>query len=241
MLEIAGARIRYGPVLAVEDLCLAVPPKSVVALLGRNGAGKSSTLNAVAGLVKLAKGTIKWEGRTISGWPPERVVRAGIALVPENRELFQEMTTLENLELGAFSRKGRLHHPDDVERVFTYFPQLRAMAKRPAGALSGGQQQFLAIGRALMARPRLLLLDEPSLGLAPLVVREIFSILSALARDEGVSVLLVEQNARAALQLASQAYLLDAGRVVFSGESANLSIEEVAQLSYLGGKGGTQP
>jgi branched-chain amino acid transport system ATP-binding protein len=234
MLEIKNLTVRYGPVLAVEDLSLSVEDGSTVAILGPNGAGKSSTLNTIAGLIKPAGGTIYWANRAISKSSPQEIARAGISLVMENRELFPEMSVAENLLLGAHIRKDRKKIVEDTERILGYFPALRECLKQQAGTMSGGQQQFLAIARALMAKPKLLLLDEPSLGLAPIIVKDIFEILRTITAEENLSVLIVEQNARAALRIASQVYIFEAGRLVSSGSTDDISSDEVIRQSYLG-------
>ena len=234
MLEIKNLTVRYGPVLAVEDLSLSVDDGTTVAILGPNGAGKSSTLNTIAGLIKPAGGRIDWANGPISKSSPQEIARAGISLVMENRELFPEMSVAENLLLGAYIRKDRKKIAEDTERILGYFPVLRDCLKQQAGTMSGGQQQFLAIARALMAKPKLLLLDEPSLGLAPIIVKDIFEILRTITTEEKLSVLIVEQNARAALRIASHLYILEAGRLVSSGSTGDISSDEVIRQSYLG-------
>jgi branched-chain amino acid transport system ATP-binding protein len=231
LLELEGVQARYGPVQALRDVSLTVDEKQVVAVLGANGAGKTTTLRAVSGTVK-RDGQIRFAGRPLRGGP-EAVARAGIAHVPEGRGTFSELTVLENLRLGAYIRRDR-DVKADVERVSGYFPWIERRAEQRAGTLSGGEQQMLALARALMARPRLLMLDEPSLGLAPMVVREIFRIVRELNENEGLAVLVVEQDARLALAAASRAYVLEVGRVAVEGPSAELRDNESVRRSYLG-------
>jgi len=234
MLEVTNLTVRYGPVLAVEDFSFSVDTGSTVAILGPNGAGKSSTLNTIAGLIKPSRGTIRWDGQVISEKSPQAIVRSGISLVMENRELFPEMSVSENLMLGAFARKDRKDVQKDSESVLEHFPALSNLMRRQAGTLSGGEQQFLAIARALMAKPRLLLLDEPSLGLAPLIVKGLFETIRTITAEEEISVLIVEQNARAALRIASHVYILEAGRLISSGDTEVISSDEIIRQSYLG-------
>jgi branched-chain amino acid transport system ATP-binding protein len=231
VLELQGVQARYGPVQALRDVSLTVDEKQVVAVLGANGAGKTTTLRAVSGTVK-RDGAIRFEGRPLRGGP-EAVAKAGIAHVPEGRGTFTELTVLENLRLGAYTRRDR-EVRGDIERVSSYFPWIERRSDQRAGTLSGGEQQMLALARALMARPRLLMLDEPSLGLAPMVVREIFRIVRELNEKEGLAVLVVEQDARLALAAASRAYVLEVGRVAMEGPSAELRDNESVRRSYLG-------
>jgi branched-chain amino acid transport system ATP-binding protein len=231
LLELRGVQARYGPVQALRDVSLSVDEKQVVAVLGANGAGKTTTLRAVSGTVK-RDGQITFAGKPLRGGP-EAVAKAGIAHVPEGRGTFTELTVLENLRLGAYIRRDR-DVKADVERVSGYFPWIERRADQRAGTLSGGEQQMLALARALMARPRLLMLDEPSLGLAPMVVREIFRIVRELNENEGLAVLVVEQDARLALAAASRAYVLEVGRVAVEGPSAELRDNESVRRSYLG-------
>ena len=231
LLELEGVEARYGPVKALHGVSLAVGEGEVVALLGANGAGKTTTLRAVSGTVRRA-GRISFAGRTLERRPPEAVARAGIAHVPEGRGTFGELTVHENLRLGAWTRRGRLR--GEEERVLAHFPALAERTRQPAGTLSGGEQQMLALARALMARPRLLMLDEPSLGLAPMVVREIFRIVRELNEREGLTVLVVEQDARIALRTAARAYVLEVGRVAVAGPAADLRADESVRRSYLG-------
>ncbi|GBD12740.1 High-affinity branched-chain amino acid transport ATP-binding protein LivF [bacterium HR24] len=234
MLRLDRVTAAYGPIVALREVSLEVEAGSVVTLLGANGAGKTSTLRVISGLLRPQSGVVEYEGERIDRLSPDRIVRLGIAQVPEGRQLFSQLTVRENLELGAYLRRDRAGIRQDLERVFNYFPILAQRQKQAAGSLSGGEQQMLAIGRALMARPRLLLLDEPSLGLAPLVTREIFRIIHAINEQEGLTVLLVEQNARLALDIARKGYVLETGRVVLSDLADNLRRNEEVRRSYLG-------
>ena len=231
LLELHDVEARYGPVQALRGISLEVPEGSVVAVLGANGAGKTTTLRAVSGTVK-SSGEITFAGKPLRGGP-EAVAKAGIAHVPEGRGTFTELTVVENLRLGAYTRRDRSVKAD-MERMARYFPWLRDRGEQRGGTLSGGEQQMLAVARALMGRPRLLMLDEPSLGLAPLIVREIFRIVRELNEEEGLTVLVVEQDARIALDSASTAYVLEVGRVAVAGASAELRDDEAVRRSYLG-------
>ena len=231
LLTLADVEARYGPVQALHGVSLEVPEGEIVAVLGANGAGKTTTLRAVSGTVRAA-GQITFDGRPLRGGP-EAVARAGIAHVPEGRGTFTELTVNENLRLGAYTRRERNLQPE-IDRMAEWFPWLPQRAHQPAGTLSGGEQQMLALARALMARPRLLMLDEPSLGLAPMIVREIFRIVRELNERDGLTVLVVEQDARIALQVSSSAYVLEVGRVAVSGPSAELRENESVRRSYLG-------
>ena len=234
MLRVSSLRAQYGPVVALRDVSLEVPDGKVITVLGANGAGKSTLLRAISGLVPPSGGAIEYEGRPIQGLAAEKVVRLGISQVPEGRQIFTQMTVIENLRLGAYVRRDRAGVNADVERICGYFPVLKGRREQVAGTLSGGEQQMLAIGRALMARPRLLLLDEPSLGLAPLVVRDIFTIIRAISEQEKLTVLVVEQDASAALGIADYAYVLETGRVALSDTAAGLRQNEAVRRSYLG-------
>jgi branched-chain amino acid transport system ATP-binding protein len=216
LLEVRNLRASYGEVRALHGLDFAIEEGEVTTLLGANGAGKTTTLRALCGMIP-TQGEVRFEGRPIRGWATEDVVRLGIAHVPEGRGTFVRLTVEENLQLGATARRDRGGVGDDLEQVYGYFPILKARRLQQAGTLSGGEQQMLAVGRALMLRPRLMLLDEPSFGLAPLIVREVFDILATINREHRVSMLLVEQNASLALGLADAAYLLETGRIVMSG------------------------
>jgi branched-chain amino acid transport system ATP-binding protein len=233
LLEVEGLEAQYGWTKVLHGLSFVVEEGGITTILGANGAGKTTTLRAVCGMVKTA-GEVRFDGRRIAGRPTEDIVRLGIAHVPEGRGTFMQLTVEENLRLGAYARAGRAALAGDLRRVFEYFPVLGDRRGQIAGSLSGGEQQMLAVARALMLRPRLLLLDEPSLGLAPLVVREIFRIVRAINREERVGVLLVEQNAATALDLADHAYLLETGRVVMSGPAADLKKDDAIRRSYLG-------
>jgi branched-chain amino acid transport system ATP-binding protein len=231
LLELRHVEARYGPVQALRGISLEVPEGAIVAVLGANGAGKTTTLRAVSGTVRRT-GEVLLEGKPLRGGP-EAVARAGIAHVPEGRGTFTELTVMENLRLGAYTRRERSVGAD-VERIAEWFPWVRDRAGQRAGTLSGGEQQMLALARALMARPRLLMLDEPSLGLAPMIVREIFRIVRELNAKDGLTVLVVEQDARIALDTASSAYVLEVGKVAVSGSSAELRDDEAVRRSYLG-------
>ncbi len=223
----------YGRVRALHNVSLEVREGSVVALLGSNGAGKTTTLRVISGLVKPTRGYVEFDGQRIGRLGPDQLVCAGIAHVPEGRQLFPELTVRENLRMGAYTRRDARSVEQDLQRVFKYFSRLGERLEQPAGTLSGGEQQMLAIGRALMSKPRLLLLDEPSLGLAPFLVKEIFRIISEI-RGAGTTVVLVEQNAHMALNIADYAYLLATGRVVLSDTSAALRQREEVRRAYLG-------
>jgi branched-chain amino acid transport system ATP-binding protein len=233
LLEAENLEAQYGSTKVLHGLGFAVETGGITAILGANGAGKTTTLRAVCGMVKTS-GSVRFEGQRIDGKPTEAIVRLGIAHTPEGRGTFMDLTVQENLRLGAYVRKDRGAIAGDFERIYQYFPVLGQRQGQQAGTLSGGEQQMLAVARGLMSRPRLLLLDEPSLGLAPLLTREIFRIVRAINKDEGVSVLLVEQNAAMALELADHAYLLETGRVVMSGPSADLQRDDSIRRSYLG-------
>jgi branched-chain amino acid transport system ATP-binding protein len=233
LLELEDVRARYGPVTALHGISLSVGEGEAVAVLGANGAGKTTTLRAISGTVRRG-GLIAYAGKSIVRRSPEAVARAGIAHVPEGRGTLTELTVRENLRLGAYTRRDRAAIRKDEERVLGYFPRLEERRDQRAGTLSGGEQQMLALARALMLRPRLLLLDEPSLGLAPLVVAEIFRIVGELNEREGLAVLVVEQNAALALDASARAYVLEVGRVAVEGESAALRRDEAVRKSYLG-------
>ncbi len=233
LLEAQNLEAQYGWTKVLHGLGFAVEAGGITAILGANGAGKTTTLRAVCGMVKTA-GTVTFQGQRIDGKATEDIVRLGIAHAPEGRGTFMHLSVEENLRLGAYIQSDRAAIAADFERVYQYFPVLDQRQRQQAGTLSGGEQQMLAVARALMSRPRLLLLDEPSLGLAPLVTREIFRIVRTINKEQGVSVLLVEQNASMALELADHAYLLETGRVVMSGPSADLQRDDSIRRSYLG-------
>jgi branched-chain amino acid transport system ATP-binding protein len=231
LLELEDVEARYGPVHALHGISLSVEEGSVVTVLGPNGAGKTTTLRAISGTVRRS-GRIAFAGRPLDRLGPDAVARLGIAHVPEGRGTFSELTVWENLKLGAYSRRGSIE--PELQRVFTYFPWLSERRRQDAGTLSGGEQQMLALARAFVHRPRLLLLDEPSLGLAPVLVAELFRIVRELNEEEGLTVLVVEQNAHLALQAAHAGYVLEAGRVVLAGTSEELQADDSVRRSYLG-------
>jgi branched-chain amino acid transport system ATP-binding protein len=231
MLAVRDLVTAYGKIEALKGVSLDVSPGSITCLLGPNGAGKTTLMLTIAGVLKPKRGSIKFLGAEISGRPPDSIVRRGIALVPENRLVFPSMSVLENLQAGAYQRKDAIE--SDLDRVFERFPRLRERMAQHAGTLSGGEQQMLAVARALMSRPRLLLMDEPSLGLAPLVVEEIFRTIAELHRD-GATIFLVEQNAHMALKVAQRFFLMEQGRVSFSGDPGSLAEDEVIRRAYLG-------
>jgi branched-chain amino acid transport system ATP-binding protein len=237
MLRLRQVETHYGQVQALRDISIDVPAGSIVTLIGANGAGKSTTLRAISGLIRPTNGTIELEGRRIDRLSPSEIVSLGISQSPEGRQILATLTVAENLKLGSYTRRDRSAVNEDLERVFSYFPVLADRRKQLGGTLSGGEQQMLAIARALMSRPRLLLLDEPSLGLAPLYVREIFKIIETINRESGTTILLVEQNANMALSIADYGYVLRNGRVVLHGTSELLRNNEEVQRSYLGVRG----
>jgi branched-chain amino acid transport system ATP-binding protein len=234
LLEVRDLVARYGAVEALHGISLDVGEGEIVSLLGANGAGKSTTLKVISGVIPTAAGTVSFDGRALGGLNPEDVVALGVAHVPEGRRIFPGLTTLDNLRLGATARRAsRAEIEGDVDEVLTIFPKLRGLSGKLGWTLSGGEQQMLAIARGLMAKPRLLLLDEPSLGLAPLVVKDVMETIAPIARP-GPTVLLVEQNAHLALQIASRAYVLETGRVALSGDAATLLASEEMRAAYLG-------
>jgi len=231
MLRVQDLVTAYGKIEALKGVSLEVAQGSITCLLGPNGAGKTTLMMTLAGILRPRSGSIRFSEVEITGLPPHAIVARGIALVPENRLVFPSMTVLENLQAGAYQRRSGFD--DDIERMFTRFPRLKEREAQLAGTLSGGEQQMLAVARALMSRPKLLLMDEPSLGLAPLVVEEIFSIIGELHRD-GATIFLVEQNAHMALRVAQRFYLMEQGRVTFSGDPGSLAEDEVIRRAYLG-------
>jgi len=233
MLELHGVHVGYGAIEALHGISLRVEAGTIVALMGSNGAGKSTTLRTISGLLVPTAGRISFEGRPIHGRPPHSILGLGIAHVPEGRQIFPNLTVWENLRLGAFGTRGTDHVMKRLDTVFQQFPVLRERAKQLGGTLSGGEQQMLAIGRALMTEPRLLMLDEPSLGLAPLYVQRVIEIVRALNAD-GMTILLVEQRAQAALRIAEQAYVLETGRIVLADNGARLLENEDLKRAYLG-------
>ena len=234
LLELKNLSVNYGAIQAVRGLDLEVHSGEVVTLIGANGAGKSTALRAISRLLKVREGSIHFAGREITAQAPDAVVRMGIAQSPEGRQVLARQSVLDNLELGAFVRKDRAGIKSDIAKMFQLFPRLEERKDQSAGTLSGGEQQMLAIARAMMSRPKLLMLDEPSLGLAPLIIREIFSIIRNL-NAEGTTILLVEQNARLAMQHSHRTYLLEAGQITFTGPSQELLSDERVLHAYLGG------
>jgi branched-chain amino acid transport system ATP-binding protein len=234
VLEVKGIDVYYGAIHALKGLSLEVEEGSIVTLIGANGAGKTTTLKSISGLLRLRNGAIMFKGSDISKVAPEKIVGLGISQVPEGRRVFSTMTVLENLEMGAYLRKDKKGIESDLENVFTRFPRLKERRKQTAGTLSGGEQQMLAIGRALMARPELMLMDEPSMGLAPLLVKEIFEIIKDI-NARGTTILLVEQNANMALSIANRAYVIETGEIVLEGTAEQLINSEEVKKAYLGG------
>ncbi|HWA38986.1 MAG TPA: ABC transporter ATP-binding protein [Burkholderiales bacterium] len=233
MLAVTDLVTSYGKIEALKGVSLEVAEGSITCLLGPNGAGKTTLMMSIAGVLRPKRGSIRFGGEEIAGLKPDRIVSRGLALVPENRLVFPSMTVLDNLRAGAYQRKDDF--AADVERMFVRFPRLKERAEQNAGTLSGGEQQMLAVARALMSRPKLLLMDEPSLGLAPLVVEEIFDIIGQLHRD-GTTIFLVEQNAHMALKVAQHFFLMEQGKVTFSGDPGSLAEDEVIRRAYLGSK-----
>ena len=240
LLSVDSLQVRYGAVEAVRGIGFEIHPGEIVAFLGANGAGKSSTLNALAGLVPVASGRVVFDGTDITHHAPERLAPMGMTLTPEGRRIFGTLTVEENLRMGAYVRSDLDGIRQDEEMVYSYFPILRERRRQAAGTLSGGQQQMLAIGRGLMARPKVMLLDEPSLGLSPLLVREIFTIIRRLNREQKVTMMLVEQNAKVALEVSDYGYVMELGRIVMADESALLLESKDIQEFYLGVQGETQ-
>ena len=237
MLRIDGLKASYGSILVLKEVSIRVPAGKVVSIIGANGAGKSTLLKSISGLMKNSTGCILYKDRNIAGMPANRIVGLGISQVPEGRQIFAHLTVLDNINLGAyhyFKRSNRLEIKERIELVYQMFPILKKRSKQIAGTLSGGEQQMLAIGRALMGRPELLLLDEPSMGIAPLIVREIFNVVKQL-NQAGTTVLLVEQNARAALKVAHHSYVLERGEIVLEGLAAELMDNPKVKEHYLGG------
>ena len=233
MLKVRDLSVHYGKIRAVRNIDMDIEKGEIVSLIGANGAGKSTTLRALSGLTKPACGTIEFEGKNITDWSAKAIVEAGLSHCPEGRQIFPRMSVMENLELGAYTRKDKKHLQDEYDRIFEYFPVLAQRRKQFGGTLSGGEQQMLAIGRALMSKPKLLLLDEPSLGLAPLLVEKIFEIIQSINR-EGMTVLLIEQNAWQALNIAHRGYVLETGCVSVSGAASDLLHNDHVRKAYLG-------
>lgn len=234
MLKIENLHIKYGAIHAVKGIDIEVNEGEIVTLIGANGAGKTSILKALSGLVKPSEGTITYDGKVLNKKSAQDIMKAGISHVPEGRRIFADMIVLENLELGAYQRKDKEGIKKDLEAIYERFPILKDRSKQAAGTLSGGEQQMLAMGRALMANPKILLLDEPSMGLAPILVKEIFSIIKDI-NAKGTTILLVEQNARMALSVATRAYVMETGKIVMSGTGQELADSEEIQKAYLGG------
>ena len=235
MLEVADVATAYGKIEALKGVSLSAERGRITCLLGPNGAGKTTLMYTIAGILQPRRGSIRLDGEEIAGLASSHIVARGLALVPENRLVFPQMSVRENLEAGAYQRRDRTAVAEDIERMYARFPRLQERREQLAGTLSGGEQQMLAVARALMSRPRILLMDEPSLGLAPMIVEEVFSIIRALNGD-GVTIFLVEQNAHMALKVANHFYLMEQGRVTFSGEPGKLAEDEVIQRAYLGTK-----
>ena len=233
MLKIRDLSVHYGKIKAVRQIDMDIAQGEIVSLIGANGAGKSTTLRALSGLVKAAGGSVEFEGKDITGWSAKAIVEAGISHCPEGRQIFPRMTVMENLELGAYTRKDTKNLSVEYDRIFDYFPVLAQRRSQMGGTLSGGEQQMLAIGRALMSKPKLLLLDEPSLGLAPLLVEKIFEIIQNINR-EGMTVLLIEQNAWQALNIANRGYVMETGSVAVTGAAAELLHNDHVRRAYLG-------
>lgn len=231
MLKIDELKVSYGGIEAVKGISLEVPERKIVTLIGANGAGKSTTLRTIAGLVKPAHGRIHLQGEDITGLSPDRIVSKGITLVPEGRHVFPDLTVVENLKIGAYLRRDNIN--DDLNWVYELFPRLKERSWQAAGTLSGGEQQMLAVGRALMSRPKIIMMDEPSLGLAPIVVKGIFDIIKEI-NHQGVTVLLIEQNANMALRIADVAYVLETGKLTLSGSGRELLNNEQVKKAYLG-------
>ena len=231
MLKIDELKVSYGGIEAVKGITFEVPERKIVTLIGANGAGKSTTLRTIAGLVKPAHGRIHLQGEDITGLSPDRIVSKGITLVPEGRHVFPDLTVVENLKIGAYLRRDNIN--DDLNWVYELFPRLKERSWQAAGTLSGGEQQMLAVGRALMSRPKIIMMDEPSLGLAPIVVKGIFDIIKEI-NHQGVTVLLIEQNANMALRIADVAYVLETGKLTLSGSGRELLNNEQVKKAYLG-------
>ncbi|ABZ83108.1 branched-chain amino acid abc transporter, ATP-binding protein [Heliomicrobium modesticaldum Ice1] len=234
MLTVKDLHVYYGAIHALKGISLEVRQGEIVTLIGANGAGKTTTLHTLSGLIKPKSGVIRFQDQDIAGMAAQKIVAMGMSQVPEGRRIFANMSVLENLELGAFLRKDKDGIKEDMEKVFTRFPRLKERTSQLAGTLSGGEQQMLAMGRALMSRPKLMLLDEPSMGLAPLLVQEIFAIIKEI-NEAGTTILLVEQNAHMALSIAHKAYVLETGKIVLSGPAKELAESEEVKKAYLGG------
>ena len=234
MLEVKNLKVAYGSILALKGISFDVKKGEIISLIGANGAGKTTTLHSISNLIKKQSGTVTFKGEDITNLSPDKIVKAGLIHVPEGRRVFANLTVLENLEMGAYLRKNAAQIKADLEHVYELFPRLRERVKQLAGTLSGGEQQMLAMGRALMSKPELLLLDEPSMGLAPILVDEIFDIIQKINAD-GTTILLVEQNAFKAMSIANRVYILETGEVSASGEASEMIHDESVKKAYLGG------
>lgn len=234
LLRLAGVEARYGAVRALRGISIDIPEGAIVCLLGANGAGKSTTLKVISGVVRPAVGTITFDGQSLVGLPPNQIVKLGIAQVPEGRKIFRDLTVRENLQMGAYARNDHRAVAQDIEFVFNLFPRLKERTRQLGGSLSGGEQQMLAIGRGLMARPRLLLLDEPSLGLAPIIIADIFATLRRINKEQRTTLLVVEQNAHMVLKNATFGYVLQVGRVAVEGSAEDLRLRREVVDSYMG-------
>src|SRR5438067_418594 len=235
MLEIQNLQVSYGSIAALHGLSIKVSTGSIVTLIGANGAGKSTTLRAISGIAKTQSGSVFFEGENITNKPPHEIVSSGISHVPEGRMIFANLTVRENLQMGAYRRRDRQNFAKDFDYVFSIFPRLKEREKQTAGTLSGGEQQMLAIGRALMSQPKCLMLDEPSLGIAPILVKTIFAKIVEINRERGITILLVEQNANLALEVSSYGYVLETGSIILEDSSAALRANAKVRESYLGG------
>jgi branched-chain amino acid transport system ATP-binding protein len=235
MLEIKELQVSYGAIKALHGISLTVKPGEIVTLIGSNGAGKSTTLRAVSGLIRAGGGSVVYDGQPILNLPAHEIVKRGLSHVPEGRMVFANLTVLENLKMGAFLRRNHAEIARTMEQVFSFFPRLKEREKQLAGTLSGGEQQMLAMGRALMSQPKFLMLDEPSLGIAPLLVKTIFEKIVEINRQQGLTILLVEQNANRALEISSRGYVLESGRVILEDTSAKLRDNPQVRSAYLGG------
>jgi branched-chain amino acid transport system ATP-binding protein len=235
MLEIKNLAVSYGAITALHGISLSVPPGRIVTLIGANGAGKTTTLKTVSGLLRARSGEILYDGKNIAGRPTHQIVKLGLSHVPEGRMIFANLTVMENLQMGAYLQKDRQVIQRELEHVFAMFPRLQERQQQIAGTLSGGEQQMLAIGRALMSQPKFLMLDEPSLGLAPLLVKTIFEKIVEINRQQGITILLVEQNANLALEVSHYGYVLETGKITLQGDSAVLRQNPQVQSAYLGG------
>jgi branched-chain amino acid transport system ATP-binding protein len=234
ILNVENLTVHYGAIKALRGISFEVAEGEIISLIGSNGAGKTTTLHSISNIIRKTAGSVVFDGEDISAWPPDRIVAAGLVQVPEGRRIFANLSVRENLEMGAYTRKDRAGVRDDEERVFGIFPRLRERLRQVAGTLSGGEQQMLAMGRSLMAKPRLLLLDEPSMGLAPILVDEIFAVIRRI-NEGGATILLVEQNAYKALGIAARAYILETGEIVKTGPARDLMNDEAVKAAYLGG------